>query len=228
MSAITSWAEDDRPREKLLTKSAAALSDAELLAILLGSGTRGESAVALAQRVLSAADNSLHDLGRKSIGDLQKHKGIGQAKALTIAAALELGRRRNGADLRLRPKVTCSRDVYEAIAPHLSDLVHEEFWLLHLNNASEICSREQISTGGLSATVVDVRMVFKAALDQRSSAIIAVHNHPSGALQPSKADLDLTRRLVAGGKTLEIPLLDHVIVSAKGYYSFADEGMLSG
>lgn len=223
---ITAWAEEDRPREKMMLKGRQTLTDAELLAILLGSGTVGESAVSLARRLLSAVDNNLHELGKRSIHDLKRFKGVGEAKAIAIAAALELGRRRQLSDLRERPKIGSSRDAFQAIAPLLTDLSHEEFWLLLLNKANEVMARERLSTGGMSGTVVDIKMVFKCALDARASGIIAVHNHPSGNLQPSMADQELTRRLRRAGEMLDLPLLDHLIVSERGYYSFADEGAL--
>jgi DNA repair protein RadC len=221
---IRAWAEEDRPREKMLLKGRHALSDAELLAILLGSGCVGESAVALSQRILASVENNLHELGKRSVRDLQRFKGVGEAKAIAISAALELGRRRQLSDLRERPRVTCSRDAYNAIAALLSDLHHEEFWLLLLNKANEVFARERLSAGGMAGTVVDVKLLFKTALDARASAVIAIHNHPSGSLQPSQADIDLTRRLKKAGELLDLPLLDHLIVSERGYYSFADEG----
>jgi DNA repair protein RadC len=226
MAAITEWAEEDRPREKMLLKGAAALSDAELLAILIGSGTVGRSAVDLAKDILASADNNLHELGRRSVRDFEKFRGIGEAKAITIAASLEIGRRRDLSDLRERPTVTASADAVRAIRPLLTDLHHEEFWVLLLNRANQIISRERLSSGGSSATVVDVKMFFKVALDARASGVIAVHNHPSGNLQPSQSDLDLTKKLVSAGQMLELPVLDHLIVSDRGYYSFADSGLL--
>lgn len=224
--AITAWAEEDRPREKMLLKGKHALSDAELLAILIGSGTVGRSAVTLAQEILASVENNLLELGKRSVKDLQHFKGVGEAKAISIAAALELGRRRQLSDLRERPRITGSRDAFNTIAPLLTDLHHEEFWLLLLNKANEVFARERLSTGGMSGTVVDVKLAFKAALDARASAIIAIHNHPSGNLQPSQADLDLTKKFRQAGQVLDLPLLDHLIVSERGYYSFADEGSL--
>ena len=223
---ITQWAAEDRPREKMLSKGIMALSDAELLAILIGSGSIGESAVGLSQRILSSVENNLHDLGKKSLHELQKFKGVGQAKAITIAAALELGRRRQLSDLRLRPKISSSRDAFNAIAAILSDLCHEEFWLLLLNRANEVFARERLSIGGISGTVVDIKLVLKTALDARASGFIAIHNHPSGNLEPSRADIELTEKLKQGGRILDLPMLDHLIVSERGYFSFADEGML--
>ncbi|MFZ4633097.1 MAG: RadC family protein [Saprospiraceae bacterium] len=225
VSIITAWAEADRPREKMLLKGKLALSDAELVAILLGSGLPGENAVALAQRILASADHNLHELGRRSVDELQRFRGVGEAKAVTIAAALELGRRRQLSDLRDRPRVTTSRDAYNAIATLLTDLHHEEFWLLMLNKNNEITARTRMSSGGAAGTVVDLKMIFKTALDARATAIIAVHNHPSGSLSPSQADVELTRKLRKAGEVLDLPLLDHLIVSERGYFSFADEGL---
>lgn len=225
-SSIQQWAREDRPREKMLLKGLSAVSDTELLAILIGSGAVGVSAVALAQQILGSVEHNLHELGRKSINDLQRFKGVGEAKAVTIAAALELGRRRQLSDLRERPRITCSRDAFNAIATRLTDLHHEEFWLLLLNRSNEVFGRERISVGGSSATVVDLKMVFKAALDARATGMIAIHNHPSGNLEPSRADVELTKRLKQGGQIFDLPLLDHLIVSERGYYSFADEGEL--
>lgn len=224
--AITAWAEEDRPREKMQLKGKQALSDAELIAILIGSGTVGESAVGVAQRILASVDNNLHELGKRTVKELQRFKGVGEAKAITIAAALELGRRRQLSDLRERPRINSSRDAFNAIAPLLTDLHHEEFWLLMLNKANEVFSRERLSAGGMSGTVVDVKQVLKTALDARATAFIAIHNHPSGNLQPSQADVELTKKLEQSGRLLDMPLLDHLIVSERGYYSFADEGAL--
>jgi DNA repair protein RadC len=224
--SISSWAEEDRPREKMLLKGRQSLSDAELIAIMLGSGSAGESALGLAQRILASVDNNLHELGKRSIQEFQRFKGVGEAKAITIAAALELGRRRQISDLRERPKVASSRDAFNAIASLLTDLYHEEFWLLMLNKANEVVAREKLSAGGMAGTVADVKLAFKLALDARASAIIAVHNHPSGNLKPSEADLSLTKKLKEAGKILDLPLLDHLIVSERGYYSFADEGAI--
>ncbi|MFN0176734.1 MAG: DNA repair protein RadC [Saprospiraceae bacterium] len=224
--SINSWAEEDRPREKMLLKGYQSLSDAELIAILLGSGSVGISAVSLAQEILASVENNLHELGKRSLNELQRFKGVGEAKAISIAAALELGRRRQISDLRERPKIGSSRDAFKVIAPLLTDLHHEEFWLILLNKAYEVFAREKLSTGGSAGTVADVKLAFKTALDARASAIIAVHNHPSGNLKPSNADMDLTKKLKEAGKILDLPLLDHLIVSERGYYSFADEGAI--
>jgi len=224
--AITSWAEEDRPREKMLLKGRYALTDAELIAILIGSGSRGQSAVALSQDILASVGGNLQDLGKRSIAELQRFKGMGEAKAIAIAAALELGRRRQLSDLRERPRITSSRDAFNTVAPLITDLYHEEFWLLLLNRKNEVFARERVSTGGMAGTVVDIKLVFKAALDARAAAVIAIHNHPSGNLQPSHEDMQLTKRLCQAGQLLDLPLLDHLIVSERGYYSFADEGTL--
>ena len=226
MASITAWAEEDRPREKMLLKGIASLSDTELIAILIGSGTVGESAVALAQNMLERSDHSLHLLGRRSLKELQTIKGIGPAKAVTIAAALEIGRRRQMSDIRERPRITCSRDAFNVIAPLVTDLYHEEFWMLLLNQANEVTDRKKISSGGMTATVVDTRQFFREAIEGRAVGVIAVHNHPSGNLKPSQADVQLTQKLVQAGKIVEIPLLDHLIVSERGFFSFADEGMI--
>ena len=222
--SINQWAEEDRPREKMLLKGMSALTDAELVAILIGSGTVGESAVSLAQRILSSVENNLHELGRRSMKDLQRFKGMGEAKAVTITAALELGRRRQLSDLRQRPRISSSRDAFNAIAAILSDLHHEEFWILLLNRANEVFARERLSIGGTSGTVVDLKLVLKTAIEARASGFIAIHNHPSGNLQPSRADIELTQKLKQGGLILDLPMLGHLIVSERGYYSFADEG----
>lgn len=224
---IKAWAEEDRPREKMLLRGKQNLSDAELLAILLGSGSRDETAVALAQRILHAAGNNLHELGKYSIAEMvARFKGVGEAKAISIVAAMELGRRRQLSDIRERPRVRSSRDAFDAIAPLISDLAHEEFWILLLNRANQIIGREQISSGGTAGTVVDAKMIFLRALEGRAASIILCHNHPSGALQPSQADLELTKRLRHAGSTLDTPVIDHLIISEKGYFSFADEGIL--
>jgi DNA repair protein RadC len=224
--SIKSWAEADRPREKLLLKGKAALSDSELIAILLGSGTRTLSAVDLARQILRSYDYDLHTLARQSVKDLQKFKGIGEAKAISIVSALELGRRRKEADLVRKVQITCSSDVYEYLKPDLLDLPHEEFWLVLLKRNNEIIKKAQVSKGGVSGTVVDPKVVFKNALEELASAIIMVHNHPSGNLNPSQADIQLTRKLKEAGKLLEIPILDHIIFTNHGFYSFADESLL--
>lgn len=224
--SIKSWAEEDRPREKLTLKGRQSLSDAELLAILLGSGSRNESAVSLAQKLLSQVNNDLNELGKRSIKELQKLKGIGAAKAITIAAAMELGRRRQLADIKIRPLVTCSKDAYHAIGSDLADLAYEEFWILLLNRANRIIGKVQISTGGVAGTVVDPKMVFRKALEGLACSIILCHNHPSGNLKPSQTDLELTQKLKQVGLAIEIPIFDHLIITEKDYFSFADDGIL--
>ena len=226
ISNILSWAEEDRPREKLLLKGKAVLSDAELIAILIGSGTRELSAVDLSKLILQSVNNNLNELAKLSINDLMKFKGIGDAKAISIAAALELGRRRKESESLKKQKITSSADVYEAIRPYLMDLQHEQFWIILLNRANEVIRPQQISIGGVSGTVADPKIIFKAAIEHLASAIILVHNHPSGNLTPSQADKELTKKVKGGGQTLDIPVLDHLIFSNNGYFSFADEGIL--
>jgi DNA repair protein RadC len=223
---IPQWAEDDRPREKLLTKGRANLSDAELLAILIGTGTKALSAVDLAKQVLQQADLNLNNLARLSVKDLTRIKGIGEAKAISIVSALELGRRRKESVAPGRPRITNSIDVVEMMKQDLLDLNHEEFWIVILNRANYVLRKNKISSGGISGTVADPKLIFKSALDHRGSSIILVHNHPSGNLQPSQADITLTKTLKEAGKFLEIPVLDHIIVSDNSYFSFADEGMM--
>lgn len=223
--SIKSWAEEDRPREKMLLKGKSALTDAELIAILIGSGSVDENAIELAKRILTSVNDNLSELGRRSIKELMKFKGIGEAKAITIAAAVEIGRRRQFSDMVQRDSIHDSRDIYDAMLPLMIDLKYEEFWILMLNQAHQIIGRERISTGGVSGTVVDSKMIFKPAIEALATSIILVHNHPSGALKPSQADIELTRKLKAAGKVLDITVLDHVIVAHSGYYSFNDEGV---
>lgn len=223
---ITAWAEDDRPREKLLNKGRLALSDAELLAILLGSGSRNESAVDLAKRILNSVEKNLNELSKLSLTDLMKFKGIGEAKAITIAAALELGRRRQLSDFLELPIIKSSSDAYRMIAPFLKDLDHEQFWILILNKGNKVLGREQVSIGGTDATIVDARIIFRKAIEAKAISIILCHNHPSGTLRPSPADVELTRKLKNAGEVLGLPVLDHLIVTDKGYFSFSDEGIL--
>lgn len=225
-ASLKSWAEEDRPREKMLLRGKHNLTDAELLAILLGSGSREETAVDLAKRMLQQFENDLNRLSQCSIKALTSFKGVGEAKAITIAAALEIGRRRQLSNLKDRPKIQSSRDAFDAIAPILLDLPHEEFWILLLNRANRVTGREMISTGGVSGTVVDAKIIFKKAVEGLASSIILFHNHPSGQLRPSQQDIDLTRKLKQAGQWLDINVIDHLIISQKGYYSFADEGMM--
>lgn len=223
---IKSWSPEDRPREKLLSKGTPALSDAELVAILLGTGTPTVSAVELAKRVLQTVDNSLHALARLSVKDLMKVKGIGEAKAISIIAALELGRRRKESDPDEKVRVCGSRDCFDILKPHLQDISHEEFWILLLNRANRVIKKHQISQGGVAGTVADPKIIFKLAVEGLASGIILAHNHPSGNLTASQADIELTRKIREAGKLLEIQVLDHLIVAGPKYFSFADEGML--
>lgn len=225
-SNLKAWAEADRPREKLMIQGRNALSDSELLAILIRSGTKRETAVELSRRILNSVSNDLMQLSRLSLGDLMKFKGMGEVKAITIMAALELGRRRRAAEAVQLVKVTSSKTVAEVFTPLLSDLNHEEFWVLLLNRANNIIGKHQISKGGLAGTVVDSKVIFKLALEASASGIIMCHNHPSGNHKPSDADLSLTKRIVEAGKVLDISVLDHLIIAGELYYSFADEGKL--
>jgi DNA repair protein RadC len=223
---ITDWAVEDRPREKLYNKGTSSLSDAELLAILIGSGTRNRSAVDLGRELLSLVGNNLNSLAKLSISDLRKIRGIGNARAVTIAAALELGRRRKLAEMPDTPQIKCSRDVFDLVAPLVSDLPHEEFWILFLNRSNKVINRMKLSQGGISGTVTDVRIVMKKAIENLASGIIVCHNHPSGNLSPSESDTRITQKIKEAGTLMDIQLLDHLIVSDKDYYSFADNGLL--
>lgn len=223
---ITHWSEDDKPREKLMLKGKSALSDAELVAILIGSGSRNESAVALSKRILASVNNNLSSLGKQSLAQLMEFKGIGEAKAITIAAALELGRRRKEENPLELVKVTSSKVMYQEMYPIIGELAHEEFWVVYLNNANKIIFKAQLSKGGITGTIVDVRLVFKIALEQNAVAIVLAHNHPSGKLQASEADIQVTKRIKNAGLQLDISVLDHIIVTEHSYFSFADEGIL--
>jgi len=223
---ITDWALEDRPREKLYNKGTSALSDAELLGILIGSGTRNRSAVDLGRELLAMADNNLNNLGKMSIADITKIRGIGNARAITIAAALELGRRRKLAELPDRIQIKSSRDVFEMVNPLLADLRHEEFWILFLNRSNRVINRMKLSQGGISGTVTDVRIVMKKAIEYLASGIIVCHNHPSGNLNPSESDSRITQKIREAGSLMDIQLLDHLIISDRDYYSFADNGLL--
>lgn len=223
---IKDWAAEDRPREKLLQKGTGALSDAELIAILIGSGTRKMTAVELSKLMLQQSDNNLNELARLSVKDLMKMKGIGEAKAITIIAALELGRRRKEHEPSEKPKITSSQAAYELLKGDLMDLRHEEFWVLLLNRANKVIKKKRVSEGGVSGTVADPKIIFKLALEEMASGVIVAHNHPSGNLTPSQSDIDLTKKLKEAGKVMEIQLLDHVIVAGNKYMSFTDEGMI--
>ena len=224
--SIKNWPQDDQPREKLRDKGKTVLTDAELLAILIGSGNRNESAVALCKRILASIDNNLNALGKLSINQLKAFKGIGEAKAITIIAAMELSRRRRSEVTIEKTKVTSSQSIFELMQPVLGELPHEEFWIVYLNNSNRIIQKYQLSKGGITGTLVDVRLVLKNALEIGATAIILVHNHPSGTLKPSQADTNLTQKLKQASESLDIKVLDHLIITEKSYFSFADESML--
>lgn len=237
---INTWAEDDRPREKLILKGKGALSDAELIAILIGSGNKEESAIDLSRRILKENESSLAELARQSVLNLQRFKGIGEAKAIAIVAALELGQRRRLADKLSRNKIGSSQDVFELMQPKIGELTHEEFWVVFLNNANHIrgvvanhtepfikyqlIDAVNISKGGMAGTVVDLRILFKLALEKQATAVILVHNHPSGKLVPSEADIQITEKIKEAGNIMDIAILDHLIITEYDYYSFADHG----
>jgi DNA repair protein RadC len=224
--SIPQWSEDDQPREKLLKKGRAALSDAELIAILIGSGNRLESAVDLGMRILSGVDNNLHELSQLSLPQLTAYKGIGKAKAVTISAALELARRKRETMPRDMRKISSSHHVFQIMQPVLGELSHEEFWIIYLNNANKVLSKSQLSKGGMTGTIVDVRLAMKIALQLSATSLILCHNHPSGVLQASEADRQLTRKIQLAGENLDIKVLDHIIVTENDFLSFADEGIL--
>ena len=221
-SGIKAWAEDDRPREKFLLKGKQSLSNTELLAILIATGTKNESAVDLARKILQLTNDNLNELGKLSINDLKKVKGIGEAKAITIAAALELGRRRKDEDAKQIEIVKTSREVFNYFEPLLADLPHEEFWILLLARNRKVIARVKISEGGVAGTVVDTKIIFKHAIENLASYIVLCHNHPSGNLQPSTADIQITKNLKNAAKLLDIDIVDHIIIGNNKYYSFAD------
>lgn len=222
---INQWAEDDRPREKFLLKGKSSLSDSELLAILIGSGSRKESAVQLCQRILASTNNNLNQLGKISVNQLTNFKGIGEAKAISIAAALELGRRRRAEETMELKKITSSKMIFEIMQPIIGELPHEEFWVLYLNNSNKVIHKAQLSKGGITGTVVDVRLIFKTAFEFNATSIILTHNHPSGKLVASDADIQITKKIKEASKYLEIVVLDHLIITENGYYSFNDSGI---
>ncbi|AXT19197.1 DNA repair protein RadC [Flavobacteriaceae bacterium AU392] len=224
--SIKNWSQDDQPREKLLYKGKTALSDAELVAILISSGNRNESAVALCKRILASVDNNLSELGKLSIKQLMEFKGIGEAKAIAIAAAMELGRRRRGGEALKKKKIASSASVFELMQPIIGELPHEEFWIIYLNNSNKVIQKNQLSKGGITGTLVDVRLALKNALELNATGIILIHNHPSGTLKPSKADKQLTVKMRTAAESLDIKILDHIIITEKAYFSFADERLL--
>ena len=226
MKSIKSWAEEDRPREKMLAKGKEALSNAELIAILIGSGNSKETAVDLSKRILHDNKDNLIELSRLTINDLMKYNGIGEAKAVTIAAALELGRRRRFSEALEKPSIKNSQVAYECFYAHLSDLNHEQFWIMLLNNANKVIKLEKIGVGGMTGTTADPKKIFKCALENNAASIMLCHNHPSGNVVPSNADKQITNNLVKAGQFLEIKILDHIIIGNDNYFSFADEGLL--
>ena len=224
--SIKQWAEDDRPREKLLKKGRLALSNAELLALLIGSGTPEESAVDLSKRILTSSQDSLIELSKLSIAELSTFKGIGPARAVVITAALELGRRRRESEALQKKTISCSHDAFEVMQSTLADINYEEFWILLLNRANQVIRKVNISEGGFSGTVADPKKIFKIALENSASGIILCHNHPSGNIKPSDADIQLTRKLKEAGTHLDLPILDHLIIGDEKYLSFADDALL--
>ena len=224
---IKAWAEDDRPREKLLKQGRRSLSDAELIAILIGSGNRSESALGLSKRILNTCENDLNILCKMSVKELSRFKGIGEAKAVSIVSALELGRRRNELAPKNLPQIRTSLDAFEALASQFKDLNHEEFWILLMNRANNIISKHLISKGGQAGTIADPKIIFNIALENHAASLILAHNHPSGNLTPSASDLDLTKKLLYAGLLLDLPVLDHLIITDQGFLSFADDGLLS-
>jgi DNA repair protein RadC len=225
-SIIKNWALEDRPREKLLNHGTQSLSDTELLAILLGSGTRNASAVDLARHILESAGNNLHQLGKSGISDLKQIKGIGSAKALMLMSAFELGRRRSQTDTAAKLKISSSKDVFNLFYPILGDLPHEEFWILILNRSNQVVDKIRISQGGISGTVIDTRMILRYAIEKLASGLVLCHNHPSGNNQPSDSDKKITEKIQTAASFMEINLLDHIIIADKTFYSFADDGIL--
>jgi len=223
---IKQWKEDDRPREKMMEKGKASLSDAELIAIIIGTGTTEESAVALSKRILSRSDHNLNALACMSVDDLMTFRGIGKSKAVSILTAMELGKRRSMEHAREKKNVNSSVTAFEIMQPFIGDLLHEEFWILFLNNANRLLGKSQLSKGGIHATLVDVRLIFKKAISTGATSIILCHNHPSGNLTPSHSDIQLTKKIIKGGELLDIKVLDHIIVSQHGYFSFADENRM--
>lgn len=225
-TSIKNWHECDRPREKLLNKGKSALSDAELIAILIGSGSHNESAVELSKRILNTCDNSLIELSRMTLSELKKFKGIGEAKAITIAAALELGRRRRGAEVLEKKLIRTSRDAFEIIQMLIGDSLYEQFVVLFLSNSQHLIKTQVVSEGGVTGTVVDPRKIFRLALECNAVAMVLGHNHPSGSTNPSQKDIDLTKKMLIAGRAIEIIVVDHVIIGTENYYSFADDGAL--
>lgn len=224
--SIKSLAEDDRPREKFLLKGKSAVSDSELLAIIMGSGNREESAVELARRILNSVENNWHRLAKLSVKDLMKFKGVGEAKAISIATALEIGNRKSQQEVLERQQISSSKDIFEILQPHLSDLSTEEFWVIFVNHQNKILYKTCLFRGGISGSVADVRIIFKTALEHFSTRIIVAHNHPAGSLKPSQQDINVTEKIKEAGKLLDIELLDHLIIVQNAFFSFKDSGIL--
>ena len=224
--SIKNWSEDDQPREKLMAKGRGVLSDAELIAILIGSGNREESAIELCKRILNQTGNNLNELAKLSVSDLMKFKGIGEAKAISIVAALEIGRRRKSEEFQKKIQIKSSKTAYEYIRPTLEDLPHEEFWVILLNRANKVIGKQLIGRGGISETTADIQLIFKKVIESLASAIILSHNHPSGNLKPSQSDINLTKKILEAAKLFDIKVLDHIIVGDGNYCSFGDEGLI--
>lgn len=224
--SIKDWSVEDRPREKLMKSGVQALSNAELIALLIGSGTRETNAVEVARNILASAGNNLHELGRFNTADLLKVKGIGTAKAITLLAALELGSRKNHTGEIDKIIIRNSQTAYEVLYSMIGELGHEEFWIIILNRAHKVIKTEKISQGGLTGTVIDTRLILKHALDKKATSLIIAHNHPSGNRSPSEADISITRKIKSAAEIMDINVLDHIIVAGLNYYSFADEGVM--
>ena len=224
---IKDWAEEDRPREKLISKGISSLSTAEILAILIGSGNKNETAVELSKRILESFNNNLNLLAKQSVHDLiQNFKGIGEAKAISIIAALELGKRRTLSKALDKKIITCSKDVFNIFNPIIGDINYEEFWVLFLNRANKIIDKEKISQGGITGTIIDIKIILKKAIEKYSNSIILCHNHPSGNKMPSQSDKEITNKIKRGAETLEIKIFDHIIITQTDYFSFADNSLL--
>lgn len=224
--SIKFLAEDDRPREKFLLKGKNSLSDSELLAIIMGSGSRDETAVELARKILNSVDNNWHQLSLLTIKDLTKFKGVGEVKAISIATALEIGRRRAAQEIPEKPQISSSNDAYQILKLHLADLRTEEFWAIFMNQSNKVIHIAQLTQGGINQSIVDIRIVFKTALEHFATGIIISHNHPSGNLKPSAEDINITKNIKEAGNLMSIQLLDHLIITQNSYLSFADEGIL--
>ncbi|HEY5510231.1 MAG TPA: DNA repair protein RadC [Prolixibacteraceae bacterium] len=223
---IKTWAVEDRPREKMISRGISSLTDAELIAILISSGNSNESAVELSRRIMESNHHNLHELGKLNCDELKRFRGIGPAKAITLLAAMEIGRRRNQSEALEKDQIKGSRDASNYMRPVIGDLSHEEFWVIFLNRHNKVIEKQKLSQGGMTGTVIDVRLVLKLALEKHATSLIFCHNHPSGNLEPSDADKKITRQLKEAGALMEIPVVDHLIVTQSGFFSFADEGLL--